>query len=138
MVTVPVVPPTVPLAPLEMLMMLELLEVKVVELVTSFPFKVAVNVMAVVAGFVARLIVVPKLDVMVSVVDCPTVIVVVPDTTDPFEDCAAACTVADTVLPVPGTFRAVTRPAAFTLTKSGLEVTLQVAVPVRFLWLPSS
>ena len=62
----------------------------------------------------------------------------VPETTDPFVDCAAACTVDDTVLPEVGIFSAVARPPALTLTKSGLVVTLQVAVPVKFLWLPSS
>jgi hypothetical protein len=137
MVTVPVVPPIVPeVVPDGMLMMAELLDVNVVELVTGFPFNVAVNETGVFIGFVARLIVVPKLEVMVSEVDWPTVRVMVPETTEPLEDCAAACTVA--VVPAGVTFLAVARPAAFTLTKSGFEVTLQVALPVRFLWLPSS
>jgi hypothetical protein len=137
MVTVPVVPPIVPeVVPDVMLMMAELLDVNVVELVTEFPFNVAVNETGVFIGFVARLIVVPKLEVMVREVDRPTVSVMVPETTDPLEDCAAACTVA--VVPEGVTLLAVARPAAFTLTKSGFEVTLQVALPVRFLWLPSS
>ena len=136
MVAVPVVPPTVPLLPLVMLMMLELLEVNVVELVLSVPFSVAVNVMAVPVGLVARLMVVPRLEVMVSEVDCPTVRLSDPETTEPLEDCAAAWTVA--VVPAGETFKAVASPDALTLTKSEFEVTLQVAVPVRFLVLPSS
>ena len=89
-VTVPVVPPTVPLLPLEMVMMLELLEVKVVELVLSVPFSVAVKVMAVPVGLVARLMVVPKLEVRASDVDCPTVRLMDPETTEPLDDWAAA------------------------------------------------
>jgi hypothetical protein len=42
------------------------------------------------------------------------------------------------VVPAGETFKAVASPDLLTLTKSGFEVTLQVAVPVRFLWLPSS
>ena len=137
-VTVPVVPAIVPVEPLVILMMLELLDVNVVEEVTSLPFSEAEKVIAVPLGSVARLMVVPKLELMVSVVAFPTVSVIVPETTDPLDDCAAACTVEDDVLPVVGSFKAVARPAAFTFTKSGLEVTLQVAIPVRFLWLPSS
>lgn len=41
-------------------------------------------------------------------------------------------------MPAGETFNAVTSPEAFTLTKLGFEVTLQVALPVKFLWLPSS
>jgi hypothetical protein len=89
-VTVPVVPPTVPLLPLEMVIMLELLEVNVVELVLSVPFSVAVKVMAVPVGLVARLMVVPKLEVRLSEVDCPTVRLMDPETTEPLEDWAAA------------------------------------------------
>lgn len=136
MVTVPVVPPSVPLPVLEMLMIAVLLEVNVVDVVLSVPFSVAVMVIAVPDGLVKRLTVVPKLEFKVSVVDCPTVMLMVPETTVPLVDCAAACTVA--VVPAGTTLRAVTSPAALTLTKLGFEVTLQVAVPVRFLWLPSS
>jgi len=138
MVTVPVVPPIVPVEPLVMLMMLELLDVNVVDPVVSVPFSVDVKVIWVFAGLVAKLMVVPKLEVMVSVVDLPTVSVTDPETTDPLVDCAAACTVDETVLPEVGIFNAVAKPPELTFTKSGLEVTLHVADPVRFLWLPSS
>src|ERR1700751_335476 len=90
MVAVPVVPPKVTLLPLVMLIMLELLEVNVVELVLSVPFSVAVKVTAVPVGLVARLMVVPRLEVMVSEVDCPTVRLMDPETTEPLEDWAAA------------------------------------------------
>ena len=92
MVTVLVVPPKVPLLPLVMLMMLELLEVNVVEEVLSVPLSVAVKVMVLPAGVWARLMVVPRLEVRLSPfeADCPSVILVLPDTTEPLEDCAAA------------------------------------------------
>lgn len=135
MVTEPVTLPSVPELPDVMLMMLELLEVNVVELVTLFPFNDAAKCTAVPAGLVARLIGVDGVEVIVRVVEVPVVIVMVPETTVPLEDCAAACTV--TAVPGVVTFVAVTRPFAFTVTKPG-GVTLQVAVPLRFLWLPSS
>ena len=60
----------------------------------------------------------------------------VPETTDPFVDCAAACTVA--TVPEGDTSKAVASPAAFTLTKLEFDVMLQVDFPVKFLVLPSS
>ena len=60
----------------------------------------------------------------------------VPETTDPFLDCAAACTVA--TVPAGDTRRAVASPDEFTLTKLEFEVTLQVDLPVKFFVLPSS
>jgi hypothetical protein len=109
-VVVPVCPTTVPLLPLVMLMTLELLEVNVVEPVLSVPLSVAVKLMVVFAGLVARLIGLAGLDVIVSEVevDCPNVMVVLPETTEPSEDCAAAWTVA--VVPAGETFKAVTSP----------------------------
>jgi hypothetical protein len=109
MVTVPVVLPTVPVLPLVMLMMLESLDVNVVTLVLSVPLRVAVKVM-VAPWLRARLIVVPKLEVIVREVevDCPNVMVALPETTEPSLDCAAAWTVE--VVPAGETFKAVTSP----------------------------
>jgi len=118
------------------LMIAELLEVKLVEAVLSVPFSDAVKLIAVPVGLVVRLMVVPKLEFSVSVVDWPTVRLMVPETTDPLVDCFAACTVA--TVPAGDTRRAVASPEEFTLTKLELVVTLQVADPVSFLLLPSS
>jgi len=115
MVTVPAVPPSDPLVlPDGMLMMAKELEVNVVRLVTSLPFNDAANWTVPV---LARLIGLDGVELMVREVDCPSVIVMVPETTIPLEDCAAACTVA--VVPAGVTFVAVTTPAPFTVTKSG-------------------
>src|SRR5690348_12187396 len=115
MVTVPAVPPSDPLVlPDGMLMMAKELEVKVVRLVTSLPFNDAANWTVPV---LARLIGLDGVELMVREVDCPSVIVMVPETTNPLEDCAAACAVA--VVPAGVTFVAVTTPAPFTVTKSG-------------------
>jgi hypothetical protein len=84
-VTVPVFN-IVPVLP-EILMMVGSLDVNVVELVTSVPFKVAVNVTDV---FVAILIGDAGFELMVSVEDCPTVSVMVPETVDPSDDTVAA------------------------------------------------
>ena len=67
--TVPVVPPSVPLPLVDMLMIAVLLEVNVVDAVLSVPFRDAVMVIPVPAGLVDRLMVVPKLEFSVSVVD---------------------------------------------------------------------
>ena len=131
MVTVPVVPAMVPLLlPLVMLMMAELLDVNVVELVLSVPFSEAVKLIGVLAGLVVKLIGLAGLLVRVRLVDWPTVIFRVPETTVPLEDCAAAWTVAED--PAGVTAKAFTSPAV-TLTRLEPLVTLQVAVPVRFL-----
>jgi len=91
MVTVPVVPAMVPLLlPLVMLMMAELLDVNVVELVLSVPFSEAVKLIGVFAGLVVKLIGLAGLLVSVRLVDCPTVMFKLLETTDPFDDCAAA------------------------------------------------
>ena len=91
-VTWPVAPTTIPLAPLVMLMMLGLLEVNVVEEVLSVPLSVAVKVMVLLAGVVGRLMGLAGLEVRVSApeLDCPSVMLALPETTLPLEDCAAA------------------------------------------------
>jgi len=136
-VTVPVVPPKVPVLPLVMLMMLELLEVKVVDPVTLELFKVAAKVIVEFAGVVVRLIGLTGLEVTVSCVEVPAVNVMVPVTTLPLEDSAAACTV--TAVPGVVTVVAVASPGEVVLiVMKPVGVTLQVAFPVRFLVLPSS
>lgn len=118
MVTVPAVPPSDPLVlPDGMLMMAKELEVNVVRLVTSLPFNDAANRTVLPVPVLARLIGLDGVELMVREVDCPSVIVMVPETTNPLEDCAAACTVA--VVPAGVTLVAVTTPAPFTVTKSG-------------------
>ena len=132
MVTVPLVPPSVPaVLPDGMLMMVDELEVNVVRLVTSVPFNDAANWTVLPVPAVARLIGLDGVEFMTREVDCPSAIEMVPETTNPLEDCAAACTV--DVVPAGVTFVAVTRPAGLTVTKSGFAVTLQTACPVRFL-----
>ena len=131
-VTVPVVPPSVPaVLPDGMVMIVEELEVKVVLLVTSLPFNDAAKRTVLPVPVLPRLIGLAGVEVIVREVDCPSVIVMVPETINPLEDCSAACTV--DVVPAGVTFVAVTRPPALTVTKSGFVVTLQVACPVRFL-----
>jgi hypothetical protein len=100
-----------------MLMMAKELEVNVVRLVTSLPFNDAANRTVLPVPVLARLIGLDGVELMVREVDCPSVIVMVPETTNPLEDCAAACTVA--VVPAGVTLVAVTTPAPFTVTKSG-------------------
>lgn len=68
-VTTPEVPATVPLPFVPTLMMEELLEVNEVDAVLSVPFRVAVKLIAAPVPVLDRLMVVPKLDVIVSVVD---------------------------------------------------------------------
>ena len=136
-VTVPVVPPRVPLEPLTMLMMEELLDENVVELVTLLLFRVAAKVTVEPAGVVARLIGLVGLEVIESWVEVPAVSVIVPETTLPFVDSAAACTV--TAVPGLVTVVAVARPGEVVLmVMNPVGLTLQVAFPVRFLVLPSS
>jgi hypothetical protein len=91
-VALPVAPTTVPVAPLVMLMTLGLLEVKVVEAVLSVPLSVAVKVIVLLAPEVARLMGLAGLEVIVSApeLDCPSVMLALPETTLPLEDCAAA------------------------------------------------
>ena len=137
MVTVPVVPPRVPELPLAMLMMFELLEVNTVEPVTFAPFKAAAKLTEDPLPTAAMLIGEVGLEVIVRDDDEPAVIVIVPETTNPLEDASAAWTVTG----VPGlvTWVAVTKPAVVVLSDTNpVGVTLQVASPVRFLWLPSS
>jgi len=134
-VTVPVVPWIVPVLPLVMLMIAELLDVNVVDPVTSLPFKDAANCTVDPAVLLVRLIGLVGFEVIVRLVEVPAVTVMLPETTVPFVDCAAACTV--TAVPGVVTLVAVTRPAELTVAKPG-GVTLQVAFPEKSLWLPSS
>jgi hypothetical protein len=84
-VTVPVFN-IVPVLP-EMLIVVGSLDVNVVELVTSVPFSVAVNVTDVVADM---LIGDAGFELTVRVEDCPTVNVIVPETVVPSEETVAA------------------------------------------------
>jgi hypothetical protein len=136
-VTVPVVLPSVPVLPLVMLMIAELLEENVVDPVTLLLFNVAAKVTVEPAGFVVRLIGLTGLEVTVSCVEVPAVSVIVPETTLPFVDSAAACTV--TAVPGVVTVVAVASPGEVVLmVMKPVGLTLQVAFPVRFLVLPSS
>ena len=135
-VTLPVVPASVPLEPLTMLMIDELLDENVVEPVTLLLFRVAAKVTVEPAGVVARLIVPEGLAVIESCVEVPAVSVIVPETTLPFEDSVAACTV--TAVPGLVTAVAVASPGEVVLMViKPVGLTLQVACPVRFLVLPS-
>lgn len=137
MVTVPVVPPRVPELALAMLMMFALLEVNTVEPVTFLPFKFAAKLTDEPLPAVAMLIGEAGLEVIERDDDEPAVIVIVPEITSPFEDASAAWTV--TAVPGLVTWVAVTKPAFVVLSDTNpVGVTLQVAIPVRFLWLPSS
>jgi len=90
MVVVPVAC-RVPVLPVVIAMTEGLLEVNVVEFVTSVPFRVALKVTVAPAPPAPdKLIVDPRLELIVRVEDCPTVSVMVPDTTLPFDDWAAA------------------------------------------------
>src|SRR5215468_4999783 len=120
-----------------MLMMEVLLEVNVVEPVTSLPFKEDAKLMGV-PPCVVMLTGEDGLEVMVSCVEVPAVSEIVPETTVPWDDCAAACTF--TTVPGVVTWVAVARPELSTVIKpvGELEEMVQVAEPVRFLLLPSS
>jgi hypothetical protein len=105
-----------------------LLEVKVVELLTSEPFKVAVNVMVVLEPTAERLMGELGFDLSDSVcVVCPTVTVSVPDMV-PF----VAVMVTPVVLAMP-----FTSPVELTVTLVASEV-VQVEEAVKLLVLPSS
>jgi len=105
-----------------------LLEVNVVELVTSEPFRVAVNVIVLLDPTIVRLMGELGLELSESVcVVCPTVTVSVPDTV-PF----VAVMVTPVVLAMP-----FTRPVELTVTLLASEV-VQVEEVVRFFVLPSS
>ena len=69
MVAVPVVPPIVPLPLVPTLITAELLELNEVDAVLSVPFSDAVKLIADPVGVVERLIVVPRLEFIVSTVD---------------------------------------------------------------------
>jgi hypothetical protein len=133
MVTAPVVPPRVPeLLFAGMLMMAELLEVNVVEVVTSVVFSIAVKVTVVFVPWAPMLMGVAGFEVTVRVVELPAVMVIVPVTTVPLEDCAAACTV--TAVPGVVTAVAVTRPWVVVLrVTKPVGVAVQVADAVRSL-----
>ena len=133
-VTDPVVPDNVPVLPL-MLRMLVLLDVNVVEPVTLLPLRVAAN--CTVVPLTLRLIGDAGLDVRLRVVEVPAVIEMVPETTFPFDACEAACTV--TAVPGVVTVVALAKPGVVVLSVTKpVGETVQVAVPVRFLLLPSS
>jgi len=134
MVTMPTPPTRVPrLVSAELrLMMLGSLLVKVVWLVTSLPFSVAVNATAVLGGAVVKLMLLPSEDATASGwVVVPMVTVTFPVAELPEDEQLAVMIAVDGVL-----VTAVTRPELLTLATVAAEL-VQVQEPVRICVVPS-